>query len=238
MAIVKNNYVKRGSDQRDRVKASLRYIAYRPGKDNKRMYRELFGHDGVMEKEQAYRMFDAAQKGTNFFRLVISTDPKREDTYKDLQMRAIAMKTIQHLEEKLHLEGKIQFVAAIHNDHTNIRHIHAIVLVPKKLSKEEFKVFQDLKHAATAEALRQRQQLDQVREAQRERSATYLIYDKDDFVQSSPPPSIMACVECGAIQPAEVLSRTLYRCIGCGNIQSRSQYAGASGREAGPQLSL
>jgi len=43
-------------------------------------------------------MFDAAQKGTNFFRLVISTDPKREDTYKDLQMRAIAMKTIQHLE--------------------------------------------------------------------------------------------------------------------------------------------
>src|SRR3954454_607057 len=195
MAIVKNNYVKRGRDQINRVKASLRYIAHRPGKDNKRMYRELFGHDGVMEKEQAYRMFDAAPKGTNFFRLVISTDPKREDTYKDLQMRAIAMKTIQHLEEKLHLEGKIQFVAAIHSDHTRIRHIHAIVLVPKKLSREEFKVFQDLKHAATAEALRQRQQLDQVREAQRQQAARYLIYDKADLAQA-PPSDFMVCSEC------------------------------------------
>ncbi|HVI79756.1 MAG TPA: hypothetical protein VM715_16620, partial [Candidatus Acidoferrum sp.] len=207
MAIVKNNYVKRGSGQRDRVKASLRYIAHRPGKDNKRMYRELFGYDGVMEKDQAYRMFDAAEKGTNFFRLVISTDPKREDTYKDLQMRAIAIKTIQHLEEKLHLEGKIQFVAAIHNDHTNIRHIHAIVLVPKKLSREEFKVFQDLKHAATAEALRQRQQLDQVREAQRQQTGRYLRYNKVDFEPATAPPDIMACTECGTIQPAEALSR-------------------------------
>src|SRR3954454_22647619 len=238
MAIVKNNYVKRGRDQINRVKASLRYIAHRPGKDNKRMNRELFGYDGVMEKDQAYRMFDAAEKGTNFFRLVISTDPKREDTYKDLQMRAIAIKTIQHLEEKLHLEGKIQFVAAIHNDHTNIRHIHAIVLVPKKLSKEEVKVFQDFKHAATAEALRQRQQLDHVREAQRQRAARYSRYTKVDFEPATAPPDIMACTKCGTIQSAEVLSRVLYRCIGCGNIQSRSHYPGSQNREAGPQLSL
>jgi hypothetical protein len=238
MAIVKNNYVKRGSGQRDRVKASLRYIAHRPGKDGARMYRELFGYDGVMEKEQAYQMFDEAQKGTTFFRLVISTDPKLEDTYKDLQMRAIAMKTIQHLEEKLDLQGKIQFVAAIHNDHTRIRHIHAIVLVPKRLSREEFKVFQELKHAATAEAQHQRQQLDQVREAQRERARRYLIYDKADFGQSSPPPSIMACADCGTIQPAEVLSRVLFRCTSCGNIQSGYYYPGAQSREARPQLSL
>ena len=45
------------------VKASLRYITHRPGKDKERMYRELFGYDGVMEKDQAYRMFDEAQKG-------------------------------------------------------------------------------------------------------------------------------------------------------------------------------
>jgi hypothetical protein len=238
MAIVKNNYVKRGRSQRDRVKASLRYITHRPGKDNERMYRELFGYDGVMEKDQAYRMFDAAPKGTNFFRFVISTDPKLEDTYKDLQMRAIAMKTIQHLEEKLDLQGKIQFVAAIHNDHTWIRHIHAIVLVPRRLSREEFKVFQDLKHAATAEALRQRQQLDQVRKAQRQQAARYLRYNKVDFEPATAPPDIMACTDCGTIQPAEVLSRVLYRCTGCGNIQSRYQYAGVPSKEAGPQLSL
>jgi hypothetical protein len=237
MAIVKNNYVKRGRGQIDRVKASLRYITHRPGKDKERMYRELFGHDGVMEKEQAYRMFDEAQKGTNFFRFVISTDPKREDTYKDLHMRAIAMKTIQHLEEKLDLQGKIQFVAAIHNDHTWIRHIHAIALIPKRLTREEFQVFKDLWQAATEEAQSQRQQLDQVREAQRERTARYLIYDKADLVQAAPS-NIMACSECGAIHPAEVLSRILFRCTGCGHIQSRSQYAGSPRREAGWQLSL
>jgi hypothetical protein len=238
MAIVKNNYVKRGRGQLDRVKASLRYIAHRPGKDKERMYRELFGHDGVIDKNQAYRMFDEAQKGTNFFRFVISPDPKREDKFRDLHMREIAKKTIQHLEEKLNLQGKIQFVAAIHNDHTWIRHIHAIALVPKKLTREEFQVFKNLWQAATEEAQSQRQQLDQVREAQRERARRYLIYDKADFGQSSPPPSIMACADCGTIQPAEVLSRILYRCTGCGHIQSRSQYPGSPSREAGPQLSL
>jgi hypothetical protein len=237
MAIVENNYVKRGKGQLDRVKASLRYITHRPGKDKERMYRELFGHDGVMSKDQAYWMFDEAPKGTNFFRFVISSDPKREDTYRDLNMREIAKKTIQDLERKLHLEGNIQFVTAIHNDHTWIRHIHAIALIPRKLTKEEFQVFQVLWQAATAEAQSQRQQLDQVREAQRQRTATYLTYNKADFVQSSPP-SIMACADCGTIQPAEVLSRILYRCTGCGHIQSRYSYAGAAGREARLQLSL
>jgi hypothetical protein len=237
MAIVKNNYVKRGSGQLARVKASLRYITHRPGKDKERMYRELFGHDGVMDKDQAYRMFDEAQKGTNFFRFVISPDPKREDKFRDLHMREIAKKTIQHLEDKLNLQGEIQFVAAIHNDHTWIRHIHAIALVPKKLTREEFQVFKDLWQVATEEALSQRQQLDQVREAQRERTARYLIYDKADLAQA-PPSDFMTCSECGAIHPAEVLSRILFRCTGCGHIQSRNQYAGSPRREVEWQLSL
>src|SRR3954462_5223165 len=46
----------KGSGQLARVKASLRYITHRPGKDKERMYRELFGHDGVMDKDQAYRI--------------------------------------------------------------------------------------------------------------------------------------------------------------------------------------
>jgi hypothetical protein len=202
------------------------------------MYRDLFGHDGVMDKDQAYRMFDEAQKGTIFFRLVISPDPKTEDKFRDLHMREIAKKTIQHLEEKLKLEGEIQFVAAIHNDHTWIRHIHAIVLMPRKLSREDFQAFQNLKNAATEEAQSQRQHLDQVREAQRERSAQYLIYNKTDYDQVTPSQGIMACPECGAIQPAEVLSRILYRCSSCGHVQSRYQFAELPRKEAGWQLSL
>src|SRR4051812_49230108 len=70
MAIVKNNYVKRGRGQIARVKASLRYIAHRPGKDKERMYRELFGHDGVMDKDQAYRMLMRRRRERSFFDLL------------------------------------------------------------------------------------------------------------------------------------------------------------------------
>jgi len=106
MAIVKNNYVKRDKNQKKKVKASLRYITHRPGEDNKRMYRELFGHNGFMTKDQAYRMFDEAKKGTLFFRLVISPDAKREDTYKDLNMQAIAKKNHTALRGAVTFRGK------------------------------------------------------------------------------------------------------------------------------------
>ncbi len=46
MAIVKATYTK----SRQGAKASLRYIAHRPGKDGKRATRTLFGTDGVMGK--------------------------------------------------------------------------------------------------------------------------------------------------------------------------------------------
>jgi hypothetical protein len=200
------------------------------------MYRELFGHDGVMNKDQAYQMFDEAQKGTIFFRLIISPDPKWEDTYKDLDMRGIAKKTIQHLEEKLQLEGKIQFVAAVHSDHTDIRHIHSIVLIPRKLSKEEFHVVKTLWHVAREEALRQRSQLDQVRVAQRQVRERYLTKVDELFV--GPPSGIITCQNCGFGQPVEFLTRVLVRCESCGQIQSLSPYAQAPQKKASLQLTL
>jgi predicted Zn-ribbon and HTH transcriptional regulator len=236
MAIVKNNYVKRDKNQKKKIKASLRYITHRPGEDNKRMYRELFGHDGFMTKDQAYRMFDEAKKGTLFFRLVISPDARREDTYKDLNMQAIAKKTIQHLEERLRLEGKLQFVAAVHSDHTNIRHIHSIVLVPRRLSKEEFKVISGLWQVAREEALRQRSQLDQTRAAQRQLQEPFL--SKADELQVGQPLDMVTCQNCGFGQPMERLSRVLYRCPACDRIQSLSPNAGVQQSGASLQLSI
>src|SRR3954449_8859075 len=66
---------------------------------------------------------------------------------------------------------------------------------------------------------------------------TLVIYDKADLVQATPL-DIMACSECGAIQPAEVLSRILFRCTSCGHIQSRNLYAESPSKKAGLQLSL
>ena len=235
MAFFKARYVKKGKAEHKRAKATIRYITHRPGKDRENIFRQLFGHDGALEKEDAYAAIDQAAKGTYFYRMIINPDPKKEDTRRDLYLPGITKQTILRLEERLDLVGKIQFFGAVHNDHSPLRHVHLLVLVPGKLPKD---VIADLHQAATDEALSQRQQLDQVREAQRQRAAGYLRYTKVEFEPATPPPDIMACTECGAIRPAEVLSRILYRCISCGNIQSRFTYPGSESRETGPQLSL
>src|SRR6266480_748516 len=109
MAIVKATYTKSSGG----AKASIRYIEHRPGKDNAKINRALFGMDGAMGRWQAYRMIDEAEKGSLFFRFVISPDPKKEDTERDLFLREITEQTILRLEDRLHRE--VQWVAAEHN---------------------------------------------------------------------------------------------------------------------------
>src|SRR6266566_6313557 len=98
MAIVKATYTK----QRKGAKASIRYITNRPGKDNIKTTRPLFGSDGLMGRYQAYRMIDEAEKGSVFFRIVISPDPKGEDTKQDLRLREVTEQTMDALEERMH----------------------------------------------------------------------------------------------------------------------------------------
>ena len=93
MAIVKGKYTK----QPKRIKASVRYIAHRRGKDGEKISRTLFGFDGPMEKEQIYKMIDAMPKGTYFYRLIISTDPRTEDMQKDLDLWELTITMMERL---------------------------------------------------------------------------------------------------------------------------------------------
>src|SRR3954453_8339968 len=79
VAIVKVSYTK----ARSRIKASVRYIQHPPGQDGERLSRQLFGVDGALTRDEAYELIDQAEKGTTFFRLVISPDPRREDAGRD-----------------------------------------------------------------------------------------------------------------------------------------------------------
>lgn len=151
MAIVKANYTKSTAN----AKTSVRYIQHRAGKDGQKTYRTLFGIDGELEREESYTIIDEAKKGTRFFRLVISPDPKLEDTGKDLNLREITEKTILGLGKQLH--QTIQFVGAIHNDHAPHRHVHVIALVPGKLTRNDFALLREI---ATEESLFQRRERD------------------------------------------------------------------------------
>ena len=155
MAIVKASYTRHGGT----AKASVRYIENRPGKDGTKCQRTLFTADGRVERVEVYDMIDQADKNSYFFRLVISPDPAREDNDKNLALREITARTIQSLEDRL--QKPLQWVAAIHADHTDNRHIHALVIVPTRLQVQDF---QHMRSAATEVAREQRRQLDLLRE--------------------------------------------------------------------------
>jgi hypothetical protein len=157
MAIIKASYTRKGGN----AKASVRYIENRPGKDGAKIQRTLFAADGKMARGDAYTMIDEAAKGSYFFRLVISPDPKSEDSDRNLRLRELTEKTIQNLEDRF--QRPVHWVAAVHADHTEHRHIHALAIVPERLNVQDF---QHMRSAATEAALEQARQLDLAREQQ------------------------------------------------------------------------
>ena len=160
MAIVKASYTKSSGG----AKASIRYIEHRSGKDNAKINRTLFGIDGAMGRWEAYRMIDEAEKCSVFYRLILNFDAKQEDTKRDLFLREITEKTMLRLEERLHTN--IQWVAATHDDHTPLRHVHVIALVPRRLQVPDL---QALRTTATEASLAQRQERDLVKEMQKQK---------------------------------------------------------------------
>jgi hypothetical protein len=155
MAVMKAKYIK----SRARAKANIRYIQHRAGKDGQKITRTLFGSDGVLSRQQAYRMIDAAAKGTWFYRIAISPDPATEDTQKDLHLQEIAARTMLHLAEQfLH---PIHYIATEHTDHAPHRHLHVLALLPRKLAPPELDA---LRATATAAAMLQRNARDMARE--------------------------------------------------------------------------
>jgi hypothetical protein len=161
MAVVKAHFDKRGKVGNAKAKDNVRYIQHRPGKNKERTMRPLFTSDGPMTRLEAYQFIDEAPKGTKFFTIIINPDPKTEDTHKDLDMRHIAITTMQTLEE---IVGQpVIWVAAVHDDHTDKNHVHALAAVQGRLDKPDL----DRIREVTTQACRaQRKELDRSREHQ------------------------------------------------------------------------
>jgi len=224
MAIVKANFTR----SRSKIKAALRYIIHRPGRAGERLTRVLFGQNGEMSKEEAYHLIDA-QKGMTYFHLKLNFHPQREDRRRDLNLRDITKQTIATLEERLH--RTIRFLAVEHNDHTKLRHIHAIVLVKlargERVGKEEWKACREV---ATAQALFQRRALEAIRYYHLERSARQPVMSRSLGMSGGrarrrrqwrqPAP---ACSDCGYKHPMVKLRDGKYWCKQCGRVEEVSQ---------------
>ena len=158
MAVIRVNYVKKGKYARSGAKANLRYIENRTGKDGARIQRTLFNASSEITRQQAYAIIDEASEGSTFFRVKISPDPATEDQMKDLLLREI---TAQILEVEEKIGTPLTWVATIHDDHTAIRHVHALLIARARLLP-----VQEMIHAATQACLEQRRELDLAREQQ------------------------------------------------------------------------
>ncbi len=162
MAIVKANYTKRSGG----AKANIRYIQHRPGKEQAHTTRTLFGIDGRLGRYDAYRMIDSAEKGSVFFRFILSPDPTGEDTQNDLRLWEITEHTMHTLEDRLHKQ--VAWVAVEHNDHAPHRHVHIVAVVKGRLQVQDF---QALRQSATEACLAQRRELDRAQSEQRKEIA-------------------------------------------------------------------
>src|SRR6266568_3097650 len=152
MAIVKANYTKSTGS----AKANIRYIQHRTGRDGAKIVRSLFGSDGTMNRGEAYQLIDEAESGSVFFRVKISPDPATEDTKRDLFLQEVTQKTLDTLEQRI--GTPVSYVASIHDDHSDIRHVHVLAVVKGRLYPEDFKA---MRETATRVSLDQRTSRDQ-----------------------------------------------------------------------------
>jgi len=164
MAFVGTSFVKRGKVGNAKAKDTIRYIQHRAGKDNERVMRPLFTNDSPMTRLEAYQFIDEAPKGTKFFTFIISPDPTTEDTHYDLDMRALTITTMQTVEEIMRGQGittPVVWVAAVHDDHTEKNHVHALAAIQGRLDKPDVRRLIDV---TTRACLEQRRELDRLRE--------------------------------------------------------------------------
>jgi ribosomal protein L37AE/L43A len=165
-------------------------------------------------------MIDQARPGMKFVRIVISPDPKKEDARRDLRMREVTIETIGALTKR---QGRVvTFIAAVHDDHTDIRHIHVIALVDKRLTVKDFQL---LRAKATKECQSQRQLLDvkatRARHWQRTISTTLARGTKPPGIRRTTSeyemvsPSSPSCPDCGMGQPLKRIPGGQFWCPSC-----------------------
>jgi hypothetical protein len=133
MAVVRANYCKKGATERKVAKANISYIQTRPGRDKERQSRLLFGPSGSMGRAEAHQFINDAPAGTYFYRLKLSPDPMLEDGKRDLNMKKLTRAMMKGLEKRL--KTAIPWAAALHDDHTDIRHVHILAAIPKRLQQ-------------------------------------------------------------------------------------------------------
>jgi len=129
-AVVKATYTK---DQAS-AKASVRYFAHRVDREGNRITRAIFGSNGLVSKDRAYRMIDQTRGRAYFYRIVLS--PERS-TGEDRDLPQITRQTMRQLQKIVRSNRPIPFLAVAHTDHSDTPHVHALAVLRTYLTEEK-----------------------------------------------------------------------------------------------------
>jgi hypothetical protein len=211
------------------AKEKLGYIAHRVGKEKEKMERTLFGHGGPLTEEQVERMIDEAPDNTYFFGLILSPDPNGENQERNLDLWKLTKDIVELLEQRLGREN-LPFIGAEHNDHTDIPHVHALILIQRMgremlIDRETIKAVYEL---ATERALGQKQERQNVRELRPVQTQKRLfipqLLDREIAVE---PLDLVACGNCGNTQSPNTKDGWR-KCLSCGEELTQGRGEGLS----------
>jgi len=216
-------------DMKAAAKATLGYIGHRVGKEKEKMDRTLFGHGGALTEEQVERMIDEAPDNTYFFRLILSPDPNGENKERNLDLWKLTKDIVEFLEQRLNREN-LPFIGAEHNDHTDIPHVHALILIQRRgkemlIDKATINAVREL---ATKRALGQKQDRQNTRALppvqKQQRIFLPRLLDRESAAE---PLDLVACGNCGHIQSPHS-NDGWWKCLGCGEALTRGREEGLS----------
>jgi hypothetical protein len=240
------NYIPRNKHARKSAKATLGYNETRLGKDGAEIERQLFGKSGPLTKEQAERQIKFAPRNTYFWRMKLSPDPNGENAEKILDLWELTRDAVRWLEERLGRVGEIGLIGAEHNDHTEIAHIHAILLIERRgqekiLTKDDINEFREAVGKMALEKKLNRQ-LAVEREQGQHQEARVERQDVQAGVQTAIPTSKtrakplpaheatyglrrLVCLICRGDRGQALADAGMERCPGCGRVLGRRKEA-------------
>jgi hypothetical protein len=235
------NYIPHNKFARRAAKATLGYNETRKWKEGEEIVRKLFGKTGPLTREQAEWLIENASKNTYFFRWILSPDAVKENKDKDLDLWKLARDGVRWLEERLRREGEIQLIGAEHNDHTEIPHIHAILLIERQgrekiLTEKQLNEFREAVHQLALDQRLTREQSRQqetaetqqvIREGVAMRPLTRQVSTGHEIIQKPAYRSRSTlCLVCRGGREQELIEDGLERCPGCGrNLGRRKEEA-------------
>jgi hypothetical protein len=136
-SIVKANYRNAASGGLTAVLGSISYYAHRRDRDGQQIERNGFSRDGDELETAAMRDVIRQAEGDYYYRLVLSPGVGR-DTEVDLQ--TWTRDSLLALEKE---HGEFPYVAIEHRDQTDFAHVHVVLVLEKKLDREDLQNLRD-----------------------------------------------------------------------------------------------